>query len=407
MALGTAATAIVSRSFGAEDVAGYRIGAKESLSVSTIMGFVMGLLSALIAGWAAHWILPPNDHRAVELMTRFLLAYSAGLPAIYIIQALAGSLRGIGDTRSPMVISGIQIILHILLNFLLIFPARKILGLTIPGADLGLVGASTALSISAWVSALIYLGYAGKTPLGSQWRMTIPTAEWLMRILRIAVPAAAMAVLRVFSLTAFTLVLASVPNASDAIAAMSIGFAIEAIMFMPSFGLSIAASALVGQSLGMKRPDRAEKLAWVASHYAAGVTLALAAPIAIFAFPVAMGLVGGKEGIAREAASLMVYLCSTEVMFAYAMTLIGAMQGAGDTVRPMWISIIALWGLRVPLALFLALGKGAALASWLVLPFGAGWGATGAWFAMSFTQGVQGLLCIFAFRQGAWKTKKV
>jgi Na+-driven multidrug efflux pump len=103
----------------------------------------------------------------------------------------------------------------------------------------------------------------------------------------------------------------------------------------------------------------------------------------------------------------MVYLCSTEIMFAYAMTLIGAMQGAGDTVRPMWISIIALWGLRVPLALFLALGKGAALAPWLVLPFGAGWGATGAWFAMSFTQGVQGLLCIFAFRQGAWKTKKV
>jgi Na+-driven multidrug efflux pump len=48
-----------------------------------------------------------------------------------------------------------------------------------------------------------------------------------------------------------------------------------------------------------------------------------------------------------------------------------------------------------------------ALASWLVLPFGAGWGATGAWFAMSFTQGIQGVLTILAFRQGAWKTKNV
>lgn len=407
MALGTAATAIVSRSYGAEDVAGYRIGAKESLSVSAIFGVLMGAVSALISGYAAIWILPAGDHRSAELMTHFLWAYSAGLPAIYIIQALAGSLRGIGDTKSPMVISGIQILLHILLNFILIFPPRTILGIHIPGANMGLVGASTALSISAWMSAIVYMAYTGKTPLGALWKLTIPTGEWLVRIFRIALPAAAMAILRVFSLTAFTLVLAGVPNATAAIAAMSIGFAIESIMFMPSFGLSLAASALVGQSLGMKRPDRAEKLAWIAAHYAAGVTLALALPLAIFAFPIAMTLVDGKQDIAREAANLMIYLCSTEIMFAYAMVLIGAMQGAGDTVRPMWISIIALWGLRVPLSLFLALPKGAALASWLVLPFGAGYGAAGAWFAMSFTQGIQGILTIMAFRQGAWKTKRV
>src|SRR5262249_12729669 len=81
--------------------------------------------------------------------------------------------------------------------------------------------------------------------------------------------------------------------------------------------------------------------------------------------------------------------------------------GAGDTVRPMWISIISLWGLRVPLALFLSLPKGVNLAPWLVLPVGAGLGAAGAWFAMSFTQGVQGVLCILAFKQAQWKLKKV
>jgi putative MATE family efflux protein len=407
MAIGTAATAIVSRSFGAEDVAGYRIGAKESVSVTAIVGILMAAASALLSPIAAHWLLPPNDHRSMELMTKFLLAYSAGLPAIYIIQSLAGSLRGIGDTKSPMVISGLQILLHILLNFLLIFPPRVMFGIHVPGAGMGLVGASTALSISAWMSAILYLAYSGRTPLGALWKFTVPTSEWVMRILRIALPAAAMAILRVLSLTAFTLVLAQVKGASEAIAAMSIGFAIEAIMFMPSFGLSQAASALVGQSLGMKRPDRAERLSWVAAHHAGLVTLALALPIAIFAHPVALYLVDGKEAIAGEAALLMRYLCSTEIMFAYAMVLIGAMQGAGDTVRPMWISIIALWGLRVPLTLFLALAKGAGLASWLVMPFGAGMGAAGAWFAMSFTQGIQGVLCILAFKQGGWKLKKV
>lgn len=407
MSVGTAGTAIVSRSYGARDVAGYRIAARESASVTGLIGLAMAAICGLIAPIASHWILPAQDHRSIELMTRFLVAYAAGLPAIYMIQALAGSLRGIGDTKSPMVISGLQILLHITLNFLLIFPARHIGPLRIWGANMGLVGAATALSISAWMAAIVYLFYSGWTPLGSLWRLAAPTWGWVVRIMRIALPATVMAVLRVFSLTAFTLVLASVPNASQAIAAISIGFAIESIMFMPSFGLQIAATALVGQSLGMKRPDRAERLSWIAAHHAALVTLALAVPIAVFAPSVASVLVGDKPDIVRESALLLRWLCSTEIMFAYAMVFIGAMQGAGDTVRPMWITIISLWGLRVPLALFLALSKGHSLASWLVLPFGAGLGANGAWFAMAFTQGVQGVLCIIFFRQGGWKLKQV
>src|SRR5262249_29680574 len=149
-AMGTAATAIVSRSFGADDVAGYRIGAKESASVTGILGILMAALSATLSPLAAHWILPASDHRSIELMSRFLLAYSAGITAIYMIQSLAGGLRGIGDTKSPMVISGIQILLHITLNFFFIFPTRQFLGMRVPGLNLGLVGASTALSISAW-----------------------------------------------------------------------------------------------------------------------------------------------------------------------------------------------------------------------------------------------------------------
>ena len=406
MAIGTAATAIVARAYGAEDRAGYRMGAQQSANVTLQAGIVLAAISALIAPAASKLILP-DDPRSVHLMTEFLLAYSAGLPAIYMIQTLAGALRGIGDTKSPMVISGIQILLHIILNFLLIFPSRTFLGIHVPGANMGLTGASTALSISAWISALIYIGYTGRTPLGTLWRFHLPPRNWVARILKIAFPAATMAILRVLSLTAFTLVLALVPHGEDAIAGMSIAFALESIMFMPAFGLSIAAGALVGQSLGMKRSDRAEKLAWIASHYAGLVTVVLALPIFFLAHPIALYLVDGKEAIAGQASVLLRYLCSTEVMFAYAMVLIGAMQGAGDTVRPMWISIIAMWGLRVPIALFASLGAGTHLLSWLVLPFGMGLGSLGAWIAMSFTQAIQGMMAIIAFRQGAWKTKKV
>lgn len=406
-AMGTASTAIVSRSFGANDVAGYRIASREATSVTVIVGFAFALISVLIASLSAHLILPARDSRSIELMIAYLVAYSAGLPAIFVIQTLAGSLRGIGDTRSPMVISGVQILLHITLNILLIFPTRRMLGVTIPGANLGLAGASTAMSISAWVSAIVYLSFTGRTPLGNLWKMTVPTVAWVGRIMKIALPAAAMMILRVLSGVAFTVILARAPNASTAIAAMGIGFAIEGIMYMPSFGLQVAASALVGQSLGMKRPGRAAQLGWTAAHHAAAVTLILAVPLAWFAPEVTGLLVQGKADIAAESTLLLRLLCATEIMFAYAMVLIGAMQGAGDTLRPMWISVLAMWGLRVPFALFLVLPKGIELTNWLVLPFGAGLGAAGAWIAVSLTQAVQGILCILVFKQGGWKLMKV
>ena len=122
---------------------------------------------------------------------------------------------------------------------------------------------------------------------------------------------------------------------------------------------------------------------------------------------IASTLVEGKIAIAREAWTLLRYLCLTEFLFGLSMVLVGAMQGAGDTKRPLWISVFSLWGLRVPLAIFMALPPKFALGGFLTLPFALGWGANGAWMAMAATQGIQGIVSFIAFRQGAWKTQKV
>jgi len=407
MAIATGATAIVSRAFGARDVPEFKRGAQESLSLAAFGGLAIGLLTWLVKGAVASLVLPSTDVEAQHQMVRFLSAYAFGLPALFVIQTLAGALRGIGDTKSPMYISGIQIMLHISLNFLLIFPTRQIGVLTIPGAGLGLMGAGCALAGSAWLSAIGYICYMSRTPLGGLNPLRIPNLHWAFRILRIAIPAAVMGCLRVLSFTAFTLVLKQVDDASSAIAAMSIAFAFESIMFMPAFGLSAASAALVGQSLGMRNPDRAERLAWTAGHHGAIVTLCLASPIFLGAHAISMAITDGKADIAQHAAILLRFLCVTEFLFAYAMIMLGAMQGAGDTRRPLWISMGALWGLRVPLAIFLALPAGFALGGFLPLPVGFGLGAIGAWIAMSLSQAVQGVLAILAFRAGAWKTATV
>ncbi|AIE87008.1 MATE family efflux transporter [Fimbriimonas ginsengisoli] len=407
ISIATGATALVSRSFGADERRQVRQAARQSLSLAIYAGIAMMLLTTGIAHLTAEWIMPPGALEAKRDMTYFVMAYGCGLPGIFIIQTLAGSLRGIGDTRSPMVISGIQILLHILLNFLLIFPAHRLGPITVPGAGLGLLGAGCALSGSATLSSIAYILYARRTPLGKMQPFRLPERAWAQRILRIAIPAAVMSTLRVFSLTAFMQVLKQVPNAEDAIGALSLAFALESIMFMPAFGLSSAAAALVGQSLGMKRPDRAEQLGWMACRFGAGVTLVLALPLFLGAEPIATVLVPGNPGVIHEASMLLKYLCATEFLFGTAMVLMGAMQGAGDTVRPLWIAMFCLWGLRVPLAILLTLPKGFALGGFLPLPIGAGMGTTGAWWALTTTQGLQGVLAFLVFRQGKWKTQKV
>jgi Na+-driven multidrug efflux pump len=108
---------------------------------------------------------------------------------------------------------------------------------------------------------------------------------------------------------------------------------------------------------------------------------------------------------------LLRLLAFTEVGFAYAMILFGAMQGAGDTARPMWISILALWGVRVPLAYILALHSHQILVSggshYLYMPIGVGLGALGGWISMAVTQGIQGVMAFFVYREGRWKLKHV
>ncbi|HLK14108.1 MAG TPA: MATE family efflux transporter [Fimbriimonadaceae bacterium] len=407
ISVATGTTAVVSRAFGAGNSAEFRRASREGLSLAFACGLLVAAVAVLTARACSSALLPANDHAAQALMARFLTVYASALPPIFIIQVLAGSLRGIGDTRSSMVISGLQIFLHMALNCVLVFPH---LG-PIPGAGLGMPGAALALSISAWVSAVVYVVYTRQTPLQSAWVWRLPHREWAVRILKIAAPQALMALLRISSLGAFQVALKFVPNGSTAIGAMSIAFAIESIMIMPSFGLAAAAGALVGQSLGMRRPDRAERLGWTAGAHGALVTALLAIPVFFFAGPMASMLLGDKREMIATTVQLLRLLVFTEVGFAYAMILFGAMQGAGDTARPTWISLVALWGVRVPLAYILALHPHQPLLSLaghsLGIPIGLGLGALGAWISMAITQGIQGVMALFVYRQGSWKLKHV
>lgn len=393
MALAMPGTALVSRAYGARNPEEYRKACRQVLSLGLLLSISIAIIALLCGNLIPRILLRSDAGEAIPLMANYLHIYALGLPAFMVIQCLAGALRGIGDTKSPMFISGFQIGLHIVLNILLIFPAHKLFGISLPGANMGILGASTALVISAWISAIVYLFYTVRTPLGACWRFQKPEREWIPRIVRIANPSVAMALLRTVSFTIFTALLGWLPDGKIAVGAMRPAFAIESVMFMPGFGLSMAAAALVGQSLGMKRPDRAERLGWVAGHHGALVTLVICIPVFIFAPAITSAMIVNSKEMAHEASLLLRALCITEVGFVYAIVFSGAMQGAGDTVRPMWITFVGQWLLRLPLVYGLA--------------FLFKLGPLGAWVGMSISQAVQGVMAVVQWKHGKWKTTKV
>jgi putative MATE family efflux protein len=394
--VGIGAGAIISRAYGAKDYDEVKRGADQAVRVSVYVGLGLGLTAALTAPLAAKLILPATSVEAQTMMVQFLLAYSVGLPAMCINQTLAAALRSIGNSVAPMFLAGIQVPVHIALNYLLVYHFR-----------LGLLGAGISLSASVIVSLFCYFLYARRSVLQAHISLKPPSLEWFTRILKISMPSGFQAILRTLSLLVFTLVLSSLNNGEAAIAAMTTGFAIEMIMFAPAFGISAAVSALVGQSLGAKDPKRAESIGWIGAMVAFLIAAVVSAPI-YFAVPsFAHSLVGSKPDVQSELVSIVRFLCVTEPLFCLAMVLNGGLQGAGETKHPLWISIISLWLMRVPLAAILALSAGSPLLLGINLPIGLALGAKGAWIAMSVTQGVQGFLCGFSWRKGHWKVVKV
>lgn len=403
-ALGTAATAIVSRFYGADDPTNMTKAARQSVSLSISLGVLSSVVAVVLSPLAASVLVKPGGD-AYHEMLRYIYPIVVGMPAVFVFSTVAACLRAVGDTRTPMIVSGVQILLHIVLNYLLMFPTRHVpyalslFGwdiangtLTIPGADLGIAGAGIAFSISAYFSALAYLPVASRTKLGVLYRIELPSLDWAWRMIRIAIPASVSSLIRVTSLFAFSAALKHTIEGETALGAMRVGFSMEAIAFMPAFGYMMAASALVGQSLGAKKPERAERLAWCATYQATLFTVFVSVLFLVFAPQLSGWFV--EDAMQRAlATSFLRIIAITEPLFAIAVVLTGAHQGAGDSVRPMWAALVTSWFVRVP-------------AVWL-FAVAMGFDTAGAWWVMSATQAIHGIAMVVLFRAGRWKTQKV
>ena len=372
------------------------VGARDNAKARNIMhqGFVVTLLLALLltaAGVAVSSVLPRwlgADAVLWSDAADYFLVFALSLPFLELYRFSAFMLRSSGNMRIPGISTVVMCLLDVVFNALLIFPSGTIVlgSFALPGAGLGVLGASLGTALAYAVSALFLLAYLLfcspelKLHRGEK---TVFSRQELGQCTRVALPVAGemmvTAVARIFT-TRIT-----APLGTVAIAANSFGLTIEALCYMPGYGVQTAASTLIGQSIGARRRDLTYPLSRLVVAVGMGVMLFTGALMYIFA-PQMMALLTPDPAVIALGAAVLRIEALAEPLFAAFLVVSGVFQGAGRTLISTVITAGAMWGIRVPFSALLA----------------PRFGLHGVWLAMALQLSVSGIIFLVCLHRRKW-----
>ncbi|KXG74972.1 Multidrug resistance protein MdtK [Fervidicola ferrireducens] len=243
-ALGDGALAMVSRSVGAGD----RKRADYVSEQALIMSACLGVILALIYFFGAEWIfeLLTDDPEVIALGTKYLRILAFAVTFMVPTYVVNCALRGAGNTVVPMLSAAIGNILNIAGDYVFIFGNFGFPRMEVEGAAL-------ATTISQIVAALVTLGYAGSGRANITINLKkagLPDLKLMRGLFSLSLPSS----LEELSFGASRLLSSAWINrlGTMAFAAHQVAVTGESLSFMPGYGFSVAASAIVGQSLGAK-----------------------------------------------------------------------------------------------------------------------------------------------------------
>jgi MATE family multidrug resistance protein len=384
-AISIGTVAVISRNIGAGDDGKATANAKQSL----IFGFFIAVVLTIVARVFSREIIavagfPPEISAIGET---FLRIFAFALGPYYLLIISNAVFRASGEVRKPLLTMFVVSAVTIIGDFCLVFGIP-------PFPRMGYAGIALATAIAATLGMTINLCFFAL----NRWRV-LYRRPWTISLasIRTIVKLGWPAVLLQIAWNAGSIVLYNILGRLGAarivaLAALTNGLRIEAIIFLPPMALNMAAAVLVGQNLGGKNPERAEALGWKIAW--AGVMLISAITICIFIGARSFaGFLTKDPAVLAETTRYLRIILFSEPFMAVSLILGGGLQGAGDTRGTMGVIMISMWLIRLPLAFILA----------LVL----GYGAVGAWAAMLTSMTIQGILMVRRFYQGRWKHLQV
>ena len=333
-------TVLVSQLWGADrkDEAGR--AAYQAMLLAVVASVVIMVVGHLV-GWKVAGLLGANDE-----VQRILYDYSKIIFTFIVftifLNVISGIMHGTGDTRTPLYATLIVNILHVVVAYPLIYGKWGFPAMGVKGAAIA-IAVSECLGVAFLFTRSLerrYIVVSRKLDLKLT-RMTI-SLGWPILVDRFLQNAGSMVFAKVILLYGTTVY-----------AAHQVGLAVEAISFMPGYGIAVAAATMVGQNLGAGRPAEARISAFEANRLAVILMASMALLFFFFPYVLLRGFTN-DPGVIEYGILYMKIVAFAQVPLAITMVLAGSLRGAGDTGFIMFATIAGMWLVRIPVTALLA-----------------------------------------------------
>ena len=303
----------------------------------------------------------------------------SGIIIFFGFNGTSAVLRGLGDSKTPLYFLIIATVANIIFDLLFVAVF-----------NMGVAGAAYATLLAngiAFILAIIWLNKTHKL-IRIAVRGLHFDKEIFRQSIRIGLPTGIQQTLVAMG----ALAMMGIVNTfgTDVIAGFSVASRLDALAIVPAMSFSQAISTFVGQNIGANKPERI-RTGLIATVKMSGIVTIVTTVFIILSGHLLMSLFTDDAEVIRLGDQYLTIVSSFYLAFTLMFIYSGVMRGAGDTLIPMFFSILSLWLIRIPMAWFLS-AKIGAIGIWWAIP--AGWGIG---LILSFTY----------YKSGRWKKKAV
>lgn len=334
---------LVAQYEGAGDRRDASVVAGQTLTFAVVAALVIAALG--VVGVPPLLAVAGAGPDVAPLAETYLTYVLAGLPLLFLAATFSAVLQGYGDTVTPLLVVAASVLLNLILDPVLVFGLGPVPELGLRGAAIATLGARGVAAVAG-----VWLLVSGRVGPGVPLRNTWPRREYLVRVLRLGVPASLETTAIAVSVTAMLFVVGRFPE--PVVAGFGVGERVLSLMFLPAIGVASATTTMVGQNLGADEPDRARRAARIAVGYPL-VGLTAVGLLVVAAAPAVAGVFTPDDAVIGHAAAFLTVTGPAFGLEAALRVYSGVFRGAGRTGVAMVVTGVTFLPIRLGLALAL------------------------------------------------------